>query len=79
MPSADLLHDLEIDRRRNLKMLLKKGEPVVGPRAHVAAYDAVIWDRLAVSHGGQRCGQEGRANDLGHVDCSLLPRPAHSV
>ena len=45
--------------------------PVVGPSADVAANDAVIWDRLAVGNDGQRCGQEGRADDLGHFVCSV--------
>ena len=48
---------IKVSRKR-----LSSNGPVVGPRAHVAADDAVI---LAVGHGGQRChGQEGQPNDL---------------
>ena len=55
-----------------------KDEPVVGPRADIAADDAVVRDRLAVGRDGQRCGQEGRADDLGHFDSLPLTDPGCS-
>ena len=51
----------------NLIVEVRRYEPVVCPRSQVAADDAVFGDRrLAVGRDGQRGGQEGRAEDLGH-------------